>query len=317
MSLLPPSAGSPVNTTPHDAPHGAPVPPQQGAWRPGPEPAPQAPWASPAPSSAPNGQQPKKPLYKRGWFIALAVLVVVGVIGSTAAGSRSNDAAPIAAQPDSSVDGNVDGAPEDEATADVESETAPPPAPPPAPPVNTYDEQFGTFAPISASGASDSIVELPVGARAGIVVSSYSGSGNFAILGLDVNNQTTADLLANAIGQYAGSAPYGLSGLGTPVRLQITASGPWTLSISPVSAAAPMTLPLSGVGAGVYVYDGPAGAVSMSHDGLSNFAVIQYGGLFPNLMANEIGAYNGVVPVQSGPSVIVITADGNWTIAGA
>ncbi|WP_104178400.1 hypothetical protein [Cryobacterium sp. Y50] len=32
------------------------------------------------------------------------------------------------------------------------------------------------------------------------------------------------------------------------------------------------------------------------------------------LLVNEIGAYSGTVPLSSGPSAIVVTADGNWTL---
>ncbi|WP_198417239.1 hypothetical protein [Cryobacterium sp. TMT1-2-1] len=32
------------------------------------------------------------------------------------------------------------------------------------------------------------------------------------------------------------------------------------------------------------------------------------------LLINEIGAYSGTVPLSSGPSVIVVNADGPWTL---
>ena len=31
------------------------------------------------------------------------------------------------------------------------------------------------------------------------------------------------------------------------------------------------------------------------------------------LLVNEIGAYTGTVPLSAGPSVITVSADGNWT----
>lgn len=170
---------------------------------------------------------------------------------------------------------------------------------------------------MTTAGAGDSVVELPVGATAGIVSSTHNGSGNFAIIGLDANNQPTFDLLANTIGNYSGGAPYGITGLGTPVRLQITAGGDWTLNIVPISAAAPLTLPVDAVGSGVYLYDGDAVTVAMTHQGQGNFAVMQYGGLLPGLPVNAIGAYTGTVALTAGPSVLVVTADGNYSIANA
>lgn len=188
---------------------------------------------------------------------------------------------------------------------------------PPALVSNLYDDTYGTFPPVSTAGTGDSVVELPVGATAGIVSSTHNGSGNFAIVDLDANIQPTLDLLANTIGTYTGGAPYGISGLGTPVRLQITADGDWTLNIVPISAAAPLTLPVDAVGSGVYLYDGAAVTVAMTHQGQGNFAVMQYGGLVPGFPVNTIGAYIGTVALTAGPAVPVVTADGNYSITNA
>ena len=58
------------------------------------------------------------------------------------------------------------------------------------------------------------------------------------------------------------------------------------------------------------------GQLTATHDGTSNFAILErtdrafsYG-----LLVNEIGPYTGTVPLSEGPSVIVVTADGAWTL---
>ncbi len=46
-----------------------------------------------------------------------------------------------------------------------------------------------------------------------------------------------------------------------------------------------------------------------------NFVLQQTDGTWPNLLINEIGAYQGSVPFMAGPSLLLIKADGAWTIA--
>ena len=58
---------------------------------------------------------------------------------------------------------------------------------------------------------------------------------------------------------------------------------------------------------------------TMSHSGYSNFAVILYSkeGEYVELLANEIGSYNGkkMVPIDKNDTYVLdIEADGAWTI---
>ena len=56
------------------------------------------------------------------------------------------------------------------------------------------------------------------------------------------------------------------------------------------------------------------GVESLGHKGGGNFVVMQSDGTWPDLLINEIGTYNGTVPLSSGPSLLLITADGKWTM---
>ena len=87
--------------------------------------------------------------------------------------------------------------------------------------------------------------------------------------------------------------------------------------INPVSAA-PALVP-AGTGDGVFLYSGQAGKLAATHDGSSNFSVTEETNkaLYFGLLINEIGAFSGTVPLSSGPSVIVVGADGNWTLAAS
>jgi len=91
---------------------------------------------------------------------------------------------------------------------------------------------------------------------------------------------------------------------------RISADGNWSATIAPISAAP--ALVASVTGDRVFLHDGAAGTAT--HAGSGNFAVIEATEEDFNfgLLINEIGDYSGTVPLSSGPSVIVVTADGQW-----
>lgn len=181
--------------------------------------------------------------------------------------------------------------------------------------VAAYDETYGSFAVVSKKGRGDAIVKLPKGATAGIVTFTHKGSSNIAASVLDSSNQPTGDLLVNEIGSYSGITAFGLHDFGEdPTKIKITADGTWTIRIAPVSSAPLLGKSVAGQGDKVFRYDGDSSDWAVKHKGSSNFAVIQVGGLMPNLAVNEIGSYSGVVPFVEGPSVVTVTADGRWSL---
>lgn len=176
------------------------------------------------------------------------------------------------------------------------------------------DSTYGTFAPVTQSGVGDALVTLPAAAKAGIVTADYHGADNFSISILDATNQPTGQLLVNTIGNYSGTTAYGFNALSKGATLQVSGSGNWTLTISPVSAAP--ALAASGSGDAVFLYSGPAARLTATHDGRENFSVLEETGsaFHYGLLINEIGPYSGTVPLSAGPSVVSVTADGNWTM---
>jgi TM2 domain-containing membrane protein YozV len=185
------------------------------------------------------------------------------------------------------------------------------------------DEKYGAFEPLSQSGTGDSVVALPADAAAGLVRATHEGTSNFVVEVLDAQNQPTTDMLVNDIGAYAGIAAFGLSGLEydePAATLKITADGPWTIEVGPMSYAT--ELPAAGTGDDVFLYNGDATNLVLNHDGTWKFAVLEYpdieysnGNFSMNILVNEGGAYSGTVPISTGPSVVTVGADGNWTIA--
>lgn len=167
-------------------------------------------------------------------------------------------------------------------------------------------------------GSGDSIlqIELPAGPDSiGIASITHTGSSNFSIWALDENLEQD-DLLVNEIGNYTGTVPFNLS---TSVRItafEISADGPWTVTLKDVLTLREIEQGSTATGEGpdALLYNGETTIGEISHQGQSNFAVWSYG-QESDLLVNEIGSYSGQVRWQSGPALIQISADGPWSVA--
>jgi hypothetical protein len=240
-------------------------------------------------------------LKKIAWIVTGAVTVLGMIIGGVNSGNAT-PAPPSAVAPASD---SADTSPEDSSAEE----------PAPVDTVQSWaDESFGTFAAVTVTGVGDNIVTLPEGATAGIVTATQNGSSNFAISVIDAANQSTGELLVNTIGSYGGTTNYGFNSFGDGVALEVSADGEWSITISPISAAP--ELAATGAGDAVFLYSGTVGTLTATHDGTSNFAILEETNEAFNmgLLVNEIGPYTGTVPLSSGPSVISVSADGNWTL---
>lgn len=246
--------------------------------------------------------------YKKiAWIVTAVAIVLSGVLGAVSGAAAGAAVSGLSA-------GISDEVSEGDVAADAPvAEEAVDAAPEGSNAAAWADETFGTFETLTQSGSGDSLITLPAGAFFGLVSSTHDGSSNFAIVVLDADNEPTGDLLANTIGAYSGAAAYGAMSVTEPASLQITADGAWTISVAPMSSAT--ALPESGTGDGVFLYEGDAGALTLTHDGASNFVVIEDTGdeFTMGLLVNEIGQYTGTVPISAGPSVITVAGDGNWT----
>lgn len=250
------------------------------------------------------------------WIVTAALVLVGGISGAVNGASGAGAPAATVEQTQSASDQS---SPADDAA--TEEPLAEQPAEEPAEEsaadkaASWANSAWGDFEPIQKSGTGDTIITLPEGATGGIVTATHKGTRNFAVSVLDANNASTAELLVNTIGAYSGTSAWGISALGDGVRLQVAADGAWTFDIRPMGSAP--VLATSGSGDAVFLYAGAAAALTATHDGSRNFAVQEETGeVFSiGLLINDIGAYSGTVPLSSGPSVITVTADGNWTLA--
>jgi hypothetical protein len=165
------------------------------------------------------------------------------------------------------------------------------------PPAKVYD------------GTGDDVIDIayPGDDNAGALFATYQGQSNFIVTGLKSGERV--DGLVNTIGNYDGSVT-----IDRADQLQIKASGPWHLEIRSLSSLPMFDKHTEGHGDVVLIFNGARGVLAAIHDGSSNFIVHSIGKSGRKYLINEIGTYNGKVPIAAGPSFVSIHADGNWTL---
>ncbi|HCG56816.1 MAG TPA: TM2 domain-containing protein [Brevibacterium sp.] len=245
-------------------------------------------------------------------FAVTAGFLVVGIIGGSIAGSNGAD---VSTPPVAEEQPANDAPPEEEPAVEeaVAEESAPEPMEESVDAASWADDKYGTFEEINESGSGDSIISIPAEASAGLVIANNTGSGNFVIDVLDESNQSTGDLLVNEIGSYEGATAFGINAFSEASTLQVTSDGDWTIDIAPISAAP--ELESAGTGDNAFLYAGTAAQLRATHAGDSNFVVQEDADSFSmGLLINEIGTYEGTVPLSEGPSLITVNADGEWSL---
>lgn len=246
---------------------------------------------------------------------ALAALMLLGACGVvTDPPARDDEATPaVAAEAQATEDdeagtesGTTTGAtPAESAEASPEEEPEVAPEPEPA-------------EPQSFSGTGNEVVMLdPLGEDVFYAAVTHDGSSNIALWSVDENGQDI-DLLVNEIGGYEGEVALNFGE--DPAALRIEADGAWTIDLVHLAGAPRWD------GEGVYedrgdsvlIVDGVADGltpVTLTHDGESNFAIWAWGESYPDLIVNDIGAYEGTTLLPNGALVLQVDADGTWTIS--
>jgi hypothetical protein len=176
------------------------------------------------------------------------------------------------------------------------------------------------FDPIKLTGKGTKIVrfEIPEG-QAGIAVITGKSSSNFAVWTVDNTGQTT-DLLVNEIGSYSGTRLFDDQIGSHTVAFKVESKGSWTITVKPVGLAKTWASTSGTSGKGDMVLqvqpfiDGLA-VSRVTHRGESNFAVWSYSAGGRDLQVNEIGHFDGEVLWPSNTTLVVIEADGAWTIS--
>jgi hypothetical protein len=167
------------------------------------------------------------------------------------------------------------------------------------------------------SGKGSDVIKLAAPVQLGILrFSCPKCSGNTVVkTDADVDN-----LMVNAVGKYSGTRWIGTRG-DTTSRVQITATGSWTITIGGIDLV-PVhdgTDAVKGTGDDVWIYRVLPSTVAVTHTGRSNFVVQEAmdGLSSPDLAVNEIGSYEGTVLFPgdgTNAGLVQITADGAWSV---
>lgn len=172
-----------------------------------------------------------------------------------------------------------------------------------------------TLKPIALAGSGQKATDaVTLGGGVWVVRFTYSGSSNFIVHGFNSSGKEL--FLANEIGVYAGSKS--LPG-NDSYRFDIQASGPWTITLSPIGEQSePSSSGKGDVVSGMFPYFGGPKTFDITHNGSRNFIVhleCDKGTVF---VQNVIGPVNGsrIVNVPAGSTACYweVQADGDWSL---
>jgi hypothetical protein len=233
------------------------------------------------------------------WLWVVGGIVVLALLVNAFGGGSGDTSADAPQEAPAAVDeaGGPESAPEPAEEPEDETEPAPVPA--------------AVFEPIVIEGSGDDIIDVPVITDSIIVATfTHQGSSNFAVVSYGQSGDRIS-LLVNEIGNFQGTVPFNFSE--APAELEITASGPWTVTLSdlleqPIYDGSLFT----GSGAQVLLVSTDSNRLTATHNGRSNFAILGWGDR-RSLLINEIGVYEGTVRLGS-PLALEIKADGEWTL---
>ena len=169
-------------------------------------------------------------------------------------------------------------------------------------------------APIVFNGSGNDVVDIGAENTRFVLQASHDGTSNFQVELLDTALQPI-DFPVNAIGPYTGTVVMSIT---NGRYLQVTADGNWSLQLIDASTLPVAGDTFNGAGDSVVLYNGTSGIFQITHDGQSNFQVVLHDvttGAPTAFVVNEIGNYTGRNPIASGPVLVAVVADGNWTFA--
>ncbi|AQX14567.1 hypothetical protein BCR15_03590 [Tessaracoccus lapidicaptus] len=164
------------------------------------------------------------------------------------------------------------------------------------------------------SGTGSTVLTLPVGVVRGTVSVSYAAADEYDSLGvtaLDAENVEVDWPLFLEPSTTRGTGAFGL--YDDVRRIQVDTEGSWELTVRPLSLARQFSGEITGQGPDVLWYMGGVRTATLTHSGSSNFIVDQYGEEW-KILVNKIGPTTAQAALLAGPALVVIDADGGWTI---
>lgn len=203
--------------------------------------------------------------------------------------------------PSAHVGGSTVGATAATPQATTERATTPPPAPP-APP-KTFE------------GRGDDVVDVGTISDVAVIDFECPKCSSNVIVKHDGRDDS---LLVNTIGSHKGRYLIGLSsGGGITTTFTIQADGAWKLTIAEgLDTLRKETGAFQGKGDDVVLLMADTNKARITHKGESNFIVKVWSDTDLDLAINEIGSYEGTVPLEA-PAAVMIKSEGDWTVTPA
>lgn len=254
----------------------------------------------------------KHPRKKSKWKTVLIVIGIIWLVGlipqliSAIIGARDFKNSP--AEMQSSAQAVSDRlATEGESNTSTPTEPASEPEPAPA------EETFIPPEPITYTGSGDDYFDIsPFDSLYYFQITGNSGARHFSVTGYDASGNYT-ELFVNTTDYYTGSV---LDPEQNTRTLEVKAEGDWTITIvslytAPVIKAGET---YNGIDDAVLLIPlGSRSAVINGNSWARHFAVKTYGSGF-DLLVNTVDPYSGTVRVDSGATVMTVTAQGGWSI---
>ncbi|HET6291296.1 MAG TPA: hypothetical protein VFG15_31705 [Amycolatopsis sp.] len=187
-----------------------------------------------------------------------------------------------------------------------------PSANPTPPPTSTTTPPPGPQPEEKHSGKGNASVPMTWPMRIGFVTFACPKcSGHVAV-------NTENELIVNDVGPYKGTQWINDMPDHQAKTFTVKANAAWTLTITderglPVLAPGK---PLSGKRDAVFSVPGAVSSVAVTTKGNGNTAVWVRSGDYAELPVNQLGDYQGRVPV-SGPAFVSLEGDGTWTITAS
>jgi hypothetical protein len=151
----------------------------------------------------------------------------------------------------------------------------------------------------------------------GLLHITYTGYGNFAIWNYDAVGERI-DLLVNVIGNYEGIVLLDFMKDEETKRFAVESEGDWTIEIRPIDMMRVENVPSTFTGTGdevIRLRGGNPDLMKVDATGDSNFAIwILIQGDGRDLAVNEIAPYQGTVVISKDTFVLIIEAEGEWSI---
>ncbi|MFF2845720.1 TerD family protein [Streptomyces sp. NPDC058001] len=182
------------------------------------------------------------------------------------------------------------------------------------------------FQPFARRGHGNDVitVDAPVPPGPVIVEAWHQGEGYFAVQTLDHRNKNDELLFNTTVDDFRGRTltPYPSD---RHLRLRVEADNDWTVVVQPVSVVRHLGTAIQGQGPEVLAYTGTAADLDArfdgDEDGGGGFAIWSMETAVARdlddreLLVNEVGPLTQTAPIPDGPLLLLVEADGPWSLA--